>query len=67
MLFRSTVVIGGGVSQAGDIYWNPLRKHVLHEAKFAGFLEEIDLRPAKLDRDAGLLGAALGVLDNERE
>ena len=63
----NTVVIGGGVSQAGDIYWNPLRKHVLHEAKFAGFLEEIDLRPAKLDRDAGLLGAALGVLDNERE
>ena len=63
----NTVVIGGGVSQAGDIYWNPLRKHVLHEAKFAGFLEEIELRPAKLDRDAGLLGAALGVLDNERE
>ena len=63
----NTVVIGGGVSQAGDIYWNPLRKNVLHEAKFAGFLEEIDLRPAKLDRDAGLLGAALGVLDNERE
>ena len=63
----NTVVIGGGVSQAGEIYWAPLRKHVLHEAKFAGFLEEIDLRPAKLDRDAGLLGAALGVLDNERE
>lgn len=63
----NTVVIGGGVSQAGEIYWTPLRKHVLHEAKFAGFLEEIDLRPAKLDRDAGLLGAALGVLDNERE
>ena len=63
----NTVVIGGGVSQAGEIYWAPLRKHVLHEAKFAGFLEEIDLRPAKLDRDAGLLGAALGVLDSERE
>ena len=63
----NTVVIGGGVSQAGEIYWAPLRKHVLHEAKFAGFLEEIDLRPAKLDRNAGLLGAALGVLDNERE
>ena len=63
----NTVVIGGGVSQSGEIYWAPLRKHVLHEAKFAGFLEEIDLRPAKLDRDAGLLGAALGVLDNERE
>lgn len=62
----NTVVVGGGVSEAGDIYWNPLRKHVKNEAKFAGFLEEIDLRAAKLDRNAGLLGAALGVLDNER-
>lgn len=63
----NTVVIGGGVSEAGEIYWQPLRKHVANEAKFAGFLSEIDLRPAKLDRDAGLLGAALGVLDNERQ
>ena len=61
----NTVVIGGGVSEAGEIYWNPLRKHVKNEDKLAGFLDEIDLRPAKLDRDAGLLGAALGVLDNE--
>lgn len=63
----NTVVIGGGVSESGDIYWEPLRKHVKNEAKFAGFLQEIDLRAAKLDRNAGLLGAALGVLDNERE
>ena len=75
MLFRSvnvldildinTVVIGGGVSEAGEIYWQPLRKNVISEAKFAGFLDNIDLRPAKLVRDAGLLGAALGVLDSE--
>lgn len=62
----NTVVIGGGVSEAGEIYWNPLRQHVKNEAKFAGFLEDIDLRAAKLDRNAGLLGAALGILDNER-
>lgn len=62
----NTVVVGGGVSEAGDIYWEPLRKHVKNESKFAGFLEEIDLRAAKLDRNAGLLGAALGVLDIER-
>ena len=46
-------------------YWQPLRKNVISEAKFAGFLDNIDLRPAKLVRDAGLLGAALGVLDSE--
>ena len=61
----NTVVIGGGVSEAGEIYWQPLRKNVISEAKFAGFLDNIDLRPAKLVRDAGLLGAALGVLDSE--
>ena len=63
----NTVVVGGGVSEAGDIYWEPLRKHVKNEAQFAGFLEEVDLRPAKLYRNAGLIGAALGVLDIERK
>lgn len=58
-----TVVVGGGVSQAGDVYWEPLRRHVANEAKYAGFLNDVLLRPAQLNRDAGLIGAALGVLD----
>lgn len=58
-----TVVIGGGVSQAGEIYWEPLRRHVKNESRYSGFLNEIVLRPAELSRDAGLIGAALGVLD----
>ena len=58
------VVVGGGVSQAGDIYWEPLRRHVAAEASNVGFLKgRVMLRPAQLDRDAGLIGAALGVLD----
>jgi glucokinase len=60
----TTVVVGGGVSQAGDIYWEPLRKHVKNESKYSGFLSDIVLRPAELNRDAGLIGAALGVLDS---
>lgn len=59
-----TVVVGGGVSQAGEIYWVPLRKHLANESKYAGFLDDINLRPAELDRNAGLIGAALGVLDD---
>jgi glucokinase len=59
-----TVVVGGGVSQAGEIYWSPLRKHLTIESKYAGFLDDINLRPAALDRNAGLIGAALGVLDD---
>jgi glucokinase len=59
-----TVVVGGGVSQAGEIYWEPLRKHLALESKYAGFLDDINLRAAALDRNAGLIGAALGVLDD---
>lgn len=58
-----TVVVGGGVSQAGEIYWEPLRRHVKNESRYSGFLGDIILRPAELHRDAGLIGAALGVLD----
>ena len=58
----SHIVIGGGVAQAGDIYWNPLMKHIRAEAKYAGFLSDLKVSPAKLSLDAGLIGAALGVL-----
>jgi len=58
----SHIVIGGGVSQAGNIYWNPLMKHIRAEAEFAGFLNDLKVSPAKLSLDAGLIGAALGVL-----
>ena len=56
------IVIGGGVAQAGDIYWNPLLKHIRAEAEFYGFLGDLKVSPAKLTTDAGLIGAALGVL-----
>ena len=56
------IVIGGGVAQAGDIYWNPLMKHIRAESDFYGFLRDLKVSPAKLTTDAGLIGAALGVL-----
>ena len=56
------IVVGGGVAQAGEIYWGPLLKHTKAEAKFAGFLQELKVSPAKLTTEAGLIGAALGVL-----
>ena len=57
-----TVVLGGGVTQAGDIFWKPLREHVKNEARFTSFLENLELRSAELYRDAGVIGAALGVI-----
>ena len=56
------VVIGGGVAQAGEIFWGPLQKHIETESKAIGFLKNIQLRKAELERDAGILGAALAVL-----
>ncbi len=54
-----TVVIGGGVSFAGPIYWDPFLRHFKDERIHAGFLDEVNVHPAKLKADAGLMGAAL--------
>lgn len=58
----SHVVIGGGVTESGPIFWDPLRKHVDEQAAFIGFLGQIHLHKAALVRDAGVLGAALAIL-----
>jgi glucokinase len=55
------VVIGGGVSAAGEILFEPLRTHL------AGFLtldyvQRLTVRPFELGRSAGLLGAARSAL-----
>ena len=54
-----TVVIGGGVSFAGPIYWEPFLQHFKKERNHAGFLDEVNVHPAKLQADAGLVGASL--------
>jgi len=54
-----TVVIGGGVSFAGPIYWDPFLTHFAEERHHAGFLDEVNVYPAKLQADAGLIGASL--------
>lgn len=56
------VVIGGGVSHAGDIYWNPLLRHFAAESAHISFLRDFRVKKAELLRDSGLLGAALGVM-----
>jgi glucokinase len=56
------VVVGGGVSQAGDIYWQPLLRHIASEVSHISFLSKVQIKKAELLRDSGLLGAALGVL-----
>lgn len=52
----ATVVLGGGVSKAGAVIFDPLRRHL---ADFAvlDYVKDIEVRPAELE-NAGLIGAA---------
>ncbi|MGI3785887.1 MAG: ROK family protein, partial [Janthinobacterium lividum] len=52
----TTFVLGGGVSRAGDVIFEPLRRHI---ADFAAlpYVHDLEVRPAVLE-NAGLLGAA---------
>ncbi|MET8336365.1 ROK family protein [Streptosporangium canum] len=56
------VVIGGGVARAGPVLFDPLRT-ALREQATLPFLHAIDVRPALLGADAGLVGAAAAVHD----
>ena len=55
------VVVGGGVTEAGDIYWLPLEKALLSHSTSLNLVQPIKLLPAQLQRDAGLIGAAMVV------
>ncbi|NEY34781.1 ROK family protein, partial [Streptomyces sp. PRKS01-65] len=51
------VVIGGGVAQAGDTLFAPLRRHMAGYATL-DFTRGVPIVPAELALDAGLIGAA---------
>lgn len=48
--------VGGGVSKAGDILINNIKKHYVNFAHFA--VKNVEIEAAKLLNDAGMLGAA---------
>jgi glucokinase len=51
------VVIGGGVAQAGEVLFAPLRRHVAEQTTL-DFTRRLTVAAAALGRDAGLVGAA---------
>jgi glucokinase len=65
------VVIGGGVAQAGDLLFDPIRR-VVRERVHVTPVEQVKIVPAELGTDAGLIGAAVwaslqaGVSDESR-
>jgi glucokinase len=52
----AVVVLGGGVSKAGEVIFEPLRRH-LRDFAVLDYVAELEVRPAILET-AGLLGAA---------
>ena len=56
------VVLGGGVAQAGEVLFGPLRERLAHYARLS-FLRGLRVVPAALGGDAGLVGAAALVAD----
>jgi glucokinase len=51
------VVIGGGVAGAGPLLFDPLRRELRRRARLA-FLAHLEVRPAALGQEAGVIGAA---------
>jgi glucokinase len=58
LLWPERVVIGGGVAEAGDLLFDPLREVVAERAAVAP-VERIEIVPAALGPVAGAVGAAL--------
>ncbi|OEV17882.1 ROK family protein, partial [Streptomyces nanshensis] len=54
-------VIGGGVAGAGDVLFAPLRRS-LHDYATLSFVQGLDIAPAVMGTDAGLVGAAAAAI-----
>lgn len=65
LLDLDVVVIGGGLSQAGPLLFDPLQAAFRRHARMA-FTRELAIVPAALGQEAGLVGAAALVLAGDR-
>lgn len=54
-----TIVVGGGVMLADDVYWPILVKHFEKEMENLNFPGNVALKKATLGKDSGLVGAGL--------
>ncbi len=58
------VCLGGGLSQAGDLLWEPLHAAYRTHAGLS-FARDVAVVPAALGQEAGLVGAAAFVLASD--
>jgi glucokinase len=62
ILAPDRVILGGGVAQAGEDLFEPLRSEVRRRVKLVA-VESVPILPAALGKDVGILGAAALALD----
>lgn len=60
------IVIGGGVSQAGELLFEPIRRTV-KSSVFISSTENIEIVPAQLGINAGIIGAAAWAAEMAKE
>jgi glucokinase len=58
VLDPEVVVIGGGVSAAGELLLQPIRQAYLENMPARGFRPELQIKAAEFVNDAGVVGAA---------
>jgi glucokinase len=51
------VIIGGGVSRSGDLLFGPIRRSVKESVISEVYLTNVEIVPAALGDDSGLMGA----------
>ena len=65
LLNPDAIVIGGGVAKAGEWIFGPVRAEIKSRCSPV-FWQRLEILPAKLGSDAGLIGAATLALDTAR-
>lgn len=62
LLNPDAIVLGGGVAQAGELVFDPIRR-TIRERTDAVFYEALTIMPAELGSDAGLIGCGALAID----
>jgi glucokinase len=63
-IFRpSCIIIGGGISNAGDSFFKPIQKYILQNSYGKERSPRVEVRSATLKNDAGLLGGVALAMD----
>jgi glucokinase len=58
------IVLGGGVARAGDLIFEPIQRTIQNRCEKT-FWEKLEVVPATLGNDAGIIGAATLALESE--